>query len=327
MNTPSKDKELFNDVIGQEFAKVFLNAVLQKNKISTAYIFSGPDGVGKKLTALRFLEGVINKGNSSPRDRHRLELFQHPDLLWIEPTYQSQGQLITQSKASEIGLNTRTPPQIRLEQIREISRFLSKIPLEANYGMVVLEAVDKMAESAANALLKTLEEPKIGLLILITSRAEKLLPTIHSRCQIITFSSLNQIDFQKVVEIIAQNKKDNFTISDLSSHQEISIMSNGSPGAFLENIQRWSSIPSSLWPYLQNLPKEPLSALSLAKEISESLDLEQQLWLINWLQQNIWVKQVNTQSIKRLEILRSQLCSFVQPRLAWEIALLEMKEF
>ncbi len=325
MNYLNKNNDVFNDIIGQEFAISFLSSVLNKNRISNAYIFSGPEGIGKKLTALRFLEGILNKGQYSPKDRRRLELFQHPDLLWIEPTYQNQGELISKSKAQEIGLNRRTRPQIRLEQIRDIAKFLSKIPLEAVSGMVVIEGVETMAEQAANALLKTLEEPKNGLLILITSRTEKLLPTIHSRCQSINFSSLNKINFQKVVGRIYEQQKDSLTIPDLNIEEEISMMSNGSPGAFIENIQSWSSIPNELWPNLKNLPKDPLSALSLAKEISDNLDIEQQSWLINWLQQNIWGKERNVKRIKRLEKLRFQLGCFVQPRLAWEIALLEIR--
>ena len=327
MNSLNKDHELFSDIIGQEFAINFLSSVLKKNKISNAYLFSGPEGIGKKLTALRFLEGILNKGKYSLKERRRLELFQHPDLLWIEPTYQNQGQLISKSKAHEIGLNSRAKPQIRLEQIRDISRFFSKVPLEAVSGMVVIEGVETMAEQAANALLKTLEEPRNGFLILITSRAEKLLPTIHSRCQSINFHSLNKIDFQKVVNRIYEQQKDSLKISDQYIEEEISMMSNGSPGAFIENIQSCSSIPSELWPNLKNLPKDSLSALSLAKEISENLDIDQQIWLINWLQQNIWAKKRNSQRIKRLEKLRFQLGCFVQPRLAWEIALIEIRDY
>ena len=326
MNSLNKDNELFNDIIGQEFAITFLSSVLKKNRVSNAYLFSGPEGVGKKLTTLRFLEGILNKGQCSSKERRRLELFQHPDLLWIEATYQNQGQLISKSKADEIGLNSRTIPQIRLEQIRDISRFLSKNTLEATSGMVIIDGAENMGEQAANALLKTLEEPKNGLLILLTSRIEKLLPTIRSRCQSINFSSLNKSNFQKVVDRIYEQQKDTLKISNLYVQEEISLMSNGSPGAFIENIQSWSSIPEELWPNLKTLPKDPLSSLSLAKEISETLDIEQQIWLINWLQQNIWMKKINAKKIKRLEKLRFQLGCFVQPRLAWEIALLEMSD-
>ena len=324
MQSDISKKKLFEDIIGQEFAKTFLNAIIQKDRLSTAYLFSGPQGVGKKLTALRFLEGLLTTGLPSARERRRLESYNHPDLLWIEPTYQNQGRLISKSQAIEEGLNTRNPPQIRLEQIREVGRFLAKSPLEAKFGIVVIEAVEKMAESAANALLKTLEEPKNGILILITSRPEKLLQTIHSRCQKIPFYALSQKNFELIVNQII-NEKD-LKVSNLLNQKEMILISNGSPGAFIENIQVWNSIPETLWPKLKELPKNSIDAITLAKLISEELNVENQIWLINWIQYNLWNKANNSMSIKRLENLREQLISFVQPRLAWEVALLEIKD-
>ncbi len=317
--------DLFKDIIGQDFAKVFLNAILNKNRLNNAYLFYGPEGVGKKLTALRFLEGLITEGHSSERDRKRLEGNNHPDLLWVEPTYQIQGRLISKSEALKEGLTTRNPPQIRLEQIREIGRFLSKSPLETKFEMVVIEAVEKMAESAANALLKTLEEPQNGILVLITSRPEKVLQTIHSRCQKIPFYSLSKENFKLIIKNLDNNNK--LDLLNTINHKEIAEISNGSPGSFLENSKIWNSISENLVPQLENLPKQSIDALKLAKSISEDLTLEDQIWLINWLQYNQWHKNNNKMIYKRLDSLRYQLLSFVQPRLAWEVALLDIKDF
>jgi DNA polymerase-3 subunit delta' len=60
-------------------------------------------------------------------------------------------------------MSRRTPPQLRLEQIRGVSRALARQPVESTRGMVVIESAEAMAEAAANALLKTLEEPGHGL--------------------------------------------------------------------------------------------------------------------------------------------------------------------
>ena len=66
--------------------------------------------------------------------------------------------------------------------------------------------------------------------------------------------------------------------------------------------------------------------MGLARDITEALDGEQQLWLINWLQQNFWREQKNEEALRKLERLRVQLLSFVQPRLALEVTLLNLME-
>ncbi len=77
---------------------------------------------------------------------------------------------------------------------------------------------------------------------------------------------------------------------------------------------------------INTLPTTAINALSLAREVTENLDIEQQLWIIDWLQHNIWNKNMNSQKIKQLELLRKHLMSFVQPRLAWEVALLKLAQ-
>jgi len=75
---------------------------------------------------------------------------------------------------------------------------------------------------------------------------------------------------------------------------------------------------------LHAFPTQPIEALGLARDLTEALDGEQQLWMINWLQQHFWREQKNDQILRKLERLRVQLLSFVQPRLAWEVTLLNL---
>ncbi len=316
--------QLFQDLIGQSAAIALLEAALKKDRLAPAYLFSGPKGVGQKLAALRFLEGVITEGSESPRERSRLEAFNHPDLLWVEPTYLHKGQLVTQTSAEEANVSRRNPPQIRLEQIRQLSKFLGHKPLEAKLGMVVIEIGDSLAEGASNALLKTLEEPKNGLLILLSSRPERLLQTIRSRCQEIPFLRLDKDSLKKVCLEIQGNHEDDLDIHDAFENQEIFNLANGSPGAFLKHLKAWRDMPEPLWPRLNTLPSNSLEALALARDLTECLDGEQQLWLIDWLQNHIWLQTNDPKILKRLERLRSQLLAFVQPRIAWEITLIEL---
>ena len=308
---------LFDDLIGQPLAVDLLEAALRHRRLAPAYLFAGPEGVGRRLAAMLFLEGVLGNGRPCVRQRRRLEQRNHPDLIWVEPTYQHQGRLLSRVEAEEAGISRRTPPQLRLEQIRGVSRFLARQPVEAARGMVIIEAADAMAESAANALLKTLEEPGHGLLILLCAAPERLLSTIRSRCQLIRFLRLAPSDLEAVLK----------RADALEEVQPgLLAMAAGSPGALLEHRRIWASLPEELIHRLQSLPSKPIQALSLARDLSETLDGEQQLWLINWWQQHLWNCSRTAEHLRRLELLRRQLLSFVQPRLAWEVALLDLME-
>ena len=310
---------LFDDLLGQPRAVALLEASLAQGRLAPAYLFAGPDGVGRRLAALRFLEGVLAGPDGAAATRRRLQEGNHPDLFWVEPTYQDKGQLVPASKAEELGLARRAAPQLRLEQIREVSRFLSRRAVEAKGCLVVLEGAEAMAEGAANALLKTLEEPGDGLLILIAAAPDQLLTTIRSRCQQISFTRLSPSQLATVLERCGEagSGDDPPLLVELAA---------GSPGALLRCRQAWAALPEGLADRLLGLAAsaDPLQALALARDLAEALDAEQQLWLLGWWQLALWRRQAPLAQLQRLERLRSQLRSYVQPRLAWEVALLEL---
>ena len=310
---------LFDDLLGQPQAVGLLAASLAQGRLAPAYLFAGPDGVGRRLAALRFLEGVLAGPAGDAAIRRRLQEGNHPDLLWVEPTYQDKGQLVPASKAEELGLARRAAPQLRLEQIREVSRFLARRPVEARGCLVVLEGAEAMAEGAANALLKTLEEPGDGLLILIAAAPDQLLSTIRSRCQQIPFARLSADQLTAVLERCGEPPPTH-------DPPELLELAAGSPGALRRCRQVWSALPDGLAERLLGLgsPADPLAALALARDLAESLDGEQQLWLLGWWQLALWRRQAPPSQLQRLERLRSQLRAYVQPRLAWEVALLEL---
>ncbi|MFL0785348.1 MAG: DNA polymerase III subunit delta' [Prochlorococcus sp.] len=322
MNSEVDSHHLFEDLIAQPLAVSLLEAALSQGRFAPAYLFSGPDGVGRSLAVLRFLEGVLTGGKSLMRERRRLEALNHPDLLWLEPTYQHQGRLVPQSQGEAEGVSRRSPPLLRLEQIRGVTRFLGRQPVEALRGMVVIEAAEAMPEAAANALLKTLEEPGHGLLILLSAAPERLLSTIRSRCQQILFSRLDG-DAMEVVLARVQGAEIESSLLGLDK-PELLAMAGGSPGALLSHLRAWQLVPEELWHRLEDRPQKPMDALALARDITEALNGEQQLWLINWWQQHLWIQQSDPNPLNRLERLRSHLLGFVQPRLAWEVALLEL---
>ena len=317
----NSDANLFEEFSYQNLATQILSASIKKNHIAPAYLFTGPKGVGQKKIALRFLEGILNKEsrNSKKRNiRNRIESGNHPDCYQIEPTYLYQGKLINQSIYENENYKSNTLPQIRLEQIKSLKNFLTKKPIEGKLSMALLEDVDAINEAAANALLKTLEEPINGLLILISSRPEQLLSTIKSRCQIIPFKPLDNG--------LLKNNLSQYSLSEtiLTNQRELLELSNGSPAQLEKILKNLEEIPDSIWSDVKNLPKEPLGALGLAKNIADSLSHEQQIFLIDWMQQYYWETEIDIIIIKRLEKLKIQLKSYINQRIAWEIALIEI---
>jgi DNA polymerase-3 subunit delta' len=149
----------FKQVIGQEQAIDLLEQAIKRDRIAPAYLFTGTPGIGRCLTARCFSQGLLCLNLTSDKKadtQHRILAGNHPDLLWVEPTYLHQGQRITPKEAIALGVKRKAPPQIRIEQIREITQFLSRPPLESSRAVVVIEDAHTMTESAGNALLKNL---------------------------------------------------------------------------------------------------------------------------------------------------------------------------
>ena len=296
--------------------------------------------MGRRLAALRFLEGVVatkpaGAGQAAKeilagdaRLRRLLAQGNHPDLLWVEPTFQHQGRLIPASQAAESGISRKVPPQLRLEQIRDVSRFLSRRPVESGRCLVVLESVESMAETAANALLKTLEEPGDGILVLISAAPDRLLATIRSRCQRIPFRPLTPEQVRDVLGASPDGASPDTAPPDAVAcppdPPELLELAEGSPGALLDHRRQWQSLPEGLADRLLALGPDPLASLALARDLSEALEGEQQLWLLGWWQLAGWRRRQDPLRWRRLERLRAQLLGHGQPRLAWEVALLEL---
>jgi DNA polymerase-3 subunit delta' len=312
---------MFAPVVGQRQAVELLTQAVRQNRVAPAYLFVGADGIGRKLVARCFIELLF----STTTESHKIPVLQkqlrqgnHPALLWVEPTYQHQGQRLTASEASEKGVKRKAPPIIRLEQIREITQFLSRPPLSAPRNIVVLEQAETMAEAAANALLKTLEEPGQATLILIAPAVESVLPTLVSRCQRIPFDRLNSAQMAQVLEQTGKGA--------ILQHPAILNLAAGSPGSAIASYQQLQTIPSELWEQAIQIPHSYRSALELARKIDQTLEIEVQLWLVDYLQQSYWEQKQLPQTIAQLEKARKNLLCYAQPRLVWECTFLALWE-
>lgn len=311
----------FAPLIGQPQAVELLMQALNQNRIAPAYLFVGPDGVGRSVAARCFLELLLgHRLDEGQRSRLKSQLQQgnHPDLLWVEPTYLHQGKHLSATEAAAMNLKRRAPPQIRLEQIRAIAQFLGRPPLEATRSLVVLEQAETMAEAAANGLLKTLEEPGQATLILLAPSVESLLPTLVSRCQRIPFYRLTT---EAIAEVLTTTGH-----TEVLQAPEVLALAQGSPGEAIAHWQQLQAVPAELLQAVTQLPRSPREALNLARQIDKALDPEAQLWLIDYLQHHYWRSHLQQHLLKPLEKARQCLRSYAQPRLVWEVTLLSMAQ-
>ena len=126
--------EAWASLLGQEQAIALLQGAIAQKRIAPAYLFAGSPGVGRSLAARGFIEQLFCQDLAPQKQaliKKRLQQGNHPDLLWIKPTYLHNGNLLSEREAAEKGLSRKAPPQIRLEQIREIGQFLGRAALEA----------------------------------------------------------------------------------------------------------------------------------------------------------------------------------------------------
>ncbi|MBW4546462.1 MAG: AAA family ATPase [Symplocastrum torsivum CPER-KK1] len=314
-------QQAFAPLVGQERAIALLEGAVARNRIAPAYLFTGSPGVGRSLAAKAFIELLFGTDVSLDKQvsiQKRLRRGNHPDVLWVEPTYLHNGIRLSATEAAEKNLKRKAPPQIRLEQIREITQFLSRSTLEASRKVVVLEQAETMAESAANGLLKTLEEPGQATLILIAPGVESLLPTLVSRCQRIPFSRLSQDNLEVVLRRTGHEA--------ILNEPSILAIAQGSPGEAIASFEQLQAIPEELLKELTKLPKTTRKALELAQKVDKTLDTEAQLWLLDYLQHSYWHSFLSPSIIQQLEQARTYLLGYAQPRLVWEVTLLALSQ-
>ena len=312
MDLNSSNNNLENNILKQ---------IILKKNISNAYIFYGPEDVGKKDEAMNFISQIINANNLDTKTIQRIKENNHPDYLFIEPTYLLKANLINQSEIDK-DIKHKYKPLIRINQIRSINTFLSRVSIEADKKFIIINDAHLLNEASSNCLLKTLEEPSNGLFILITSKLNLIIDTIISRCQKIKFSSYSYKDLkEKLIQSEYFDELNNKKYLDL---ENIIFISNGSPGKLYKNITKLINIPESIVLDLKNPIYEFEKVFNIAKKINEEIDLENQEYLIDYVQYCWWKTTLNRDIASSLEKIKNYLKNKLNPRLSWEVGLLEV---
>jgi DNA polymerase-3 subunit delta' len=169
-------------VIGHDWAVDLLRHVVAAGRPPHALLITGPPNVGKGTLARSLAQALLCTDVQRPcgmcRACHLVTTGNHPDLRWVEPQAGS----------------------LKIAQIRDLTRQLNLSPLEGPWQIAILDRFELATPGAANALLKTLEEPPPSvILVLLAQQAEALLPTIVSRCQIIALRPIPRAIIERVL--------------------------------------------------------------------------------------------------------------------------------
>ena len=184
--------------VGQDRAVEQFLAAWKRGALHHAWLLAGPRGVGKATFAREAATHVLAEAAGPPVDDPGLttsadhpiaklvEAGSHPDLRWLER--------LVNEKTDNLARN------ITVDQVRSLGDLFDLTPALSPWRVVVIDSIDDLEKSAANALLKMLEEPPADCLFLLVSHAPgKLLPTIRSRCRRLDFQSLNDEAMTSVI--------------------------------------------------------------------------------------------------------------------------------
>lgn len=166
------------DLIGHDWAVDYLRRRLGGGSLRHAYLFCGPESVGKGALVLRLAQGLMCTQAPSAADRcgqcqscRQVAREQHPDLHVVRAEVEGGA--------------------IKVEQIRELQRQIALTPYQAAWRLALVEQADNLTTGAGNALLKTLEEPPDRVILVLTAgSSQSLLPTLVSRCEVLNLRTV-----------------------------------------------------------------------------------------------------------------------------------------
>ncbi|MBM7583378.1 DNA polymerase-3 subunit delta' [Caldicoprobacter guelmensis] len=220
----------FSDIIGQSFVIKRLKQIIESQRIGHAYVFVGPEGIGKKTISNIFARGIMCKSQGHRpcdlcRSCRQFNSGNHPDVYRVQ-----------KGDKSSIGV----------DQIRGVLDDIHLKPYESDRKVYIIEDAQAMTIQAQNAFLKTLEEPPLfATIILLAENANELLPTILSRCQVFRMQRLTR---EEVCAVIMRN-------FDISKEKAMLFagLSNGIPGKGLKlaSSQEFNDMRNDIFKFLE----------------------------------------------------------------------------
>jgi DNA polymerase III subunit delta' len=194
---------MFDELIGNDRVKQLLRRMLAERRLPGALLFTGEEGVGKKLFALEVAKALNCR---SPRGTEacgecascvRIGRINYPQSSDADDWKQ-----MIWTDHPDVGTVVAPKRLLLVDQMRQIEREANFRPYEGKARVFLIDDADKLNDPSANALLKVLEEPPhTSYILLLTSRPAMLLPTIRSRCQMIRFAPIPATEIERYLKL------------------------------------------------------------------------------------------------------------------------------
>jgi len=198
-------QEVFKDIIGHDRQKALISAILNKERIPHAFLFSGLEGTGKRTLAISIARKLLCKTGEDCgfcRSCMKVKRSTHPDLLVLDNQYLEWATgLHSKKNLKESGERVKEVSSISIDfirgneekKIKGINEEVIRHPHEGKKRIIIIDNIENLTNDAANAFLKTLEEPPdYNIFFLITSRENDVPVTIRSRCVKVLFNPIPQ---------------------------------------------------------------------------------------------------------------------------------------
>lgn len=254
-----------NTIIGHQNIISQLRNAVKTERVAGAYLFTGVQGVGKETLACYFANLILCEGTDDAtkpcgvcRACRKIQNGNHPDLHFIRPD--------------------RT--EIKIDQIREMQQQIVFQPLEGPRKIYILTNTERLNNAAANAILKTLEEPPTAsTLMLLTENIETIILTIRSRCQIIPLYPMHTKELE--TELTKHFSVDDETASSAAT------LSNGIVGKAITLIENGISANPQVPDILSET--DPMAAFRIAEQLEDNLESLDEL--ISWYRDLLFLQQ------------------------------------
>jgi DNA polymerase-3 subunit delta' len=280
---------MFDQLTGNSRVKEVLQRMLQSGRLPGGLLFSGEEGVGKKLFALEVAR-VLNCRNPKGFESCgscsacvRIGKINYPTTA--DPDAWNQ---ILWTDHPDVGIVVAPKRVLRVEQMRQIESEASFRPFEGKARFFLVEDAEKLNDNSANALLKILEEPPpTSHLILITSRPAMLLPTIRSRCQVIRFSPLSPEEIEQYLTKNRLAEKGTARLRARAASGSIARALSGDIDSFTEQRKAMLTVLNAL-----AATPDQVQLLRAAEELNEAQykdEFEQRLDVLETLIRDAWM--------------------------------------
>lgn len=241
----------------QQFLKMF-----HHRQCHHGWILSGAQGIGKATFAFHLARYVLSKRTDGNM------IFSNQDPMIRRMIAGAHGDLFVVSLNKSEQEDKKDAQEITIDIIRQLNTFLNQTSMEGGWRVIIIDGAESLNRNAANALLKKLEEPpQQTLFFLITSYPSSLLPTIRSRCQMLSLKQLNEKEVEKVLMAY------NYDISQELFNEWLKI-AGGAPGKLLalKDLEDDNKLYTKLKMAILSIPnKSTVDTLSLIKLCVEPL--------------------------------------------------------